>query len=547
MKIEKSILAGLGVKGSDADKFLEELNSALPANGIDSFLRVAHFLSQIIHESSHMRDAEENLRYSAERLHAVFPGRFPTVASARPYHKNPEKIGNKIYGGRMGNGPESSGDGFKYRGRGLIQLTGKNNYEAFAAWVGDDAVISDPDLVATKYPVTSAVYYWMGNNINRHADVDDVKKVTMAINGGLNGLADRIKLLLKAKELLNASPVAPSEPTPAPAATLEGATHRVTATSLNFRSSPEVPSVSSRNRIGSLGRGKEVVKVRDADSAGWVQIRTLLNGVLREGFVAARFLERLPGAPAAVPSVAEPAVAPPTPPSPPPALAILPSHMAENRRDITRARDGGRAYPLGEAGRPGRSASASTAKKVEQLLEIVNYLDSANTSHLRYKPKSRTTYCNIYAYDYCYLAGVFLPRTWWTGPALRRMRDGESLSVVYGETVRELNANALHDWFKDYGAGYGWKNEIELDSMQGAANEGEVCIIVAQRRDLNRSGHIVAIVPEHDGMRAKRNSQGEVIQPVESQAGSRNFRFGVGNRQWWQDEKFSSFGFWRAP
>jgi predicted chitinase len=545
MKIEKSVLTGLGIKGSDADKYLAELNSALPANGIDSFLRVAHFLSQVVHESGHMKFVEEQLNYSAERLHEIFPRRFPTLADAQPYHRKPEKIGNRIYGGRLGNGPESSGDGFKYRGRGLIQLTGKSNYKAFADWVGDDAVLSDPDLVATKYPVTSAVYFWAEHNINRHADVDDVKAVTKAINGGYNGLADRIKLLIKAKELVNASPQAPSESPPAPAGTLEGATHRVSATSLNFRSSPEVPRLSSRNRIGSLGRGKEVVKIKDADNPGWVQIRTLLNGVLREGFVSEEFLERIPGAAAAVPQVAAPTAPPPIAPSPPPPLAISPSHMKENRRDITRARDGGRAYPLGEAGQPRRTAS-TPEKKAEQLIQIVNYLDSANPDHLRYRPKSGTTYCNIYAYDYCYLAGVFLPRTWWTGPALRRLRAGEDVGVVYGETVRELNANSLHDWFDDYGAGYGWRNEVDLDSLQVAANAGEVCIIVAQRTDLNRSGHIVAVAPEHDEVQAKRKASGEVMQPVESQAGVRNFRFRVGNKQWWQDEKFRSFGFWRA-
>jgi predicted chitinase len=543
MKIEKAVLTGLGVKSSDADKYVTELNSALPANGIDSFLRVAHFLAQVVHESGHMKHVEENLNYSAEGLHKVFRSRFPTLDSARPFHRKPEKIGNKVYGGRMGNGPESSGDGFRYRGRGLIQLTGKNNYKAFAEWVGDDSVVTDPDLVATKYPVTSAVYYWVENNINRHADVDNVNKVTIAINGGLNGLPDRIRLLNKAKELLDASEQAPSAPAPAPTAALEGATHRVTATTLNFRSSAKV---TSQNWIGSLGLGKEVMKIEDADNPGWVLIRTLLNGVLREGFVSAKYLEPIPGAAAAVPEAAEGTAAAPTPPSPAPVFEIPPSHMTENRRDVTRARDGGRAYPLGESGRPKRTAT-TPENKAEQLVRIVNYLDSADPGHLRYQPKSRTTYCNIYAYDYCYLAGVFLPRIWWTGPALRRLRNGEDVPIVYGDTVREMNANMLHDWFEDYGAGFGWTNEIGLDTLQEAANDGEVCIIVAQRRDLNRSGHIVAVVPEQDGFRATRNARGEVTHPVESQAGATNFRMRVGSRHWWQQEtKFRSFGYWRA-
>jgi predicted chitinase len=523
---------------------LPELNSVLPAHGIDSFLRIAHFLAQVAHESGHMSLVEENLNYSAERLREVFPSRFASVAAAQPYDRKPKKIGNKIYGGRMGNGPESTGEGYKYRGRGLIQLTGKNNYKAFANWLGDQTVVSDPDLVATKYPVTSAVYYWVGNGLNAAADADNVRKVTKKINGGYNGLSDRIKLLNKAKAGLRASPQAPSAPTPAPAASLEGATHRVSATSLNFRSSPGVPRVKSKNRIGSLGIGKEVVMVKDAGNPPWVQIRTLYKGVLREGYVSGKYLEAIPGA--AATGLEVPEKAPVVSPAPP-AFAIKPSHLRENRTDITRARDGGRAYPLGEPGRPARTAS-TPQKKAEQLIEIVNYLDSAKRSHKRYQPKSSTTYCNIYAFDYCYLAGVFLPRTWWTDSALARLRNGEDVEVVYGNSItREMNANMLHNWFEDYGANFGWHNEVDLDSLQTAANEGEVCIIVAQRRDTGQSGHIVAVAPEHDGFRAKVNRAGEVLQPVESQAGSRNFKFKVGNSHWWQQDKFRSYGFWRHP
>ncbi len=541
MRIEKSVLTGLGVKSSAADKFLPELNTSLPAHGLDTFLRVAHFLAQVVHESGHMRLVEENLNYSADRLQQVFPRRFPTGAAAQPYHRNPEKIGNRIYGGRMGNGPESSGEGYKYRGRGLIQLTGKNNYTAFAEWAGEDAIVSDPDLVASKYPVASAVYFWVENGLNALADVDNVKGVTRRINGGYNGLADRIRLLNKAKTLLNASPKVPSAPVPAPAATLEGATHRVKATSLNFRSSPRVPRVKSENRIGALSQGKEVIKAKEAENPGWVRIRTLFKGVLREGFVHEKYIELLTKAAAPKPQEAE---ARPTPPKAPAFFKIPPSHMKENRRDITRALDGGRAFPLGEPGRPRRTAK-TPEKKAEQLLAIVNYLDSENPAHKRYQPKGRTTYCNIYPYDYCCLAGVFLPRTWWTGPALRRIRDGEDIPIVYGDTVREMNVNMLHDWFEDYGADFGWHNEVDPDSLQEAANQGEVCIIVAQRMDLNRSGHIVVVAPEHDDVRAKRNSAMEILQPVESQAGVKNFRFKVSNSQWWRQDRFRSFGFWR--
>ena len=515
----------------------------LPAHGIDTFNRIAHFLAQVVHESGHMGRVEENLNYSADRLQVVFRKYFKTKAAAQPFHRNPEKIANKVYANRIGNGPPSSGDGYRYRGRGLIQLTGRSNYEKFAQWVGDSAVISDPDLVATKYPVMSAVFFWATKGVNAPADVDDVERVTLLINGGFNGLAGRAKLTRKAKELLNASPNLPSAPAPTPAAALEGATHRVTATALNFRSSPGAPKVQSSNRIGSLGLGKEVINVEGSGIAGWVRIRTLLRGVLREGFVSGKYLKPIPGA---APTSTDTIAAPPAPPTPPPAFKIPPSHMTENRRDIKRTANRGRAYPLGEADRPGRTGD-TPAQKAKDLLQIVRYLNSKKPAHKRYQPKSRTTYCNIYAYDYCYLAGVFLPRIWWTGPALRRIRDGDDVSVSYGDTVREMNANMLHDWFEDYGASFGWQNEISLDTLQEAANEGEVCVIVAQRKDLGRSGHIVAVVPENDKARATRNRAGRVLHPVESQAGTKNFRFKVGNSQWWQQDKFRSFGFWRVP
>ena len=103
----------------------------------------------------------------------------------------------------------------------------------------------------------------------------------------------------------------------------------------------------------------------------------------------------------------------------------------------------------------------------------------------------------------------------------------------------------LHDWFEDYGQLFGWKRVLNLDVMQASANNGEVCIIVAQRKDLNRSGHISAVVPEHDGLEAARNAAGELLRPVESQAGTKNHRFFTKPKAWWVDARYQSFGFWR--
>ena len=121
---------------------------------------------------------------------------------ADAYARQPEKIANRVYANRMGNRGEASGDGWKYRGRGLIQLTGRNNYKAFAEWVGDERIMDEPDLVSSEYAVHSAVFFWDRHNLNRFADKDDVVGLTRKINGGENGMAHRKDLLNKANGLL---------------------------------------------------------------------------------------------------------------------------------------------------------------------------------------------------------------------------------------------------------------------------------------------------------------------------------------------------------
>jgi putative chitinase len=185
---------------------LEALSKKLPANvmeeipviiekfGIDGPLRLSHFLSQCAHESGNFKFLKENLNYSADGLRKIFPKYFPTIEAANKYARQPEKIANKVYGNRMGNGDEASGDGFKFRGRGYIQLTGKDNYAAFDKFVDDD-IMANPDLVATKYPLTSAAFFFHKNKLwevcdRGHSD-DVVTAVTKRVNGGTHGLADR--------------------------------------------------------------------------------------------------------------------------------------------------------------------------------------------------------------------------------------------------------------------------------------------------------------------------------------------------------------------
>jgi putative chitinase len=172
------MLKETAVSNEDAEQYIDALVETLPKYGITaSRQRLAHFFSQVLHESGGMRYDMENPNYSAKALRAVFRKYFPTIEDAQAYARNPEKIANRVYASRMGNRSEASGDGWKYRGRGLIQLTGKNNYRAFAKWIGDDRIMDEPDLIETEYAVQSAVFYWDRSKLNRVADKNDVVRI----------------------------------------------------------------------------------------------------------------------------------------------------------------------------------------------------------------------------------------------------------------------------------------------------------------------------------------------------------------------------------
>jgi putative chitinase len=160
--------------------------------------RAAHFFGQTSHETGHFKVFSENLNYSASGLLKVFPKYFKTEAEAKSYERNPEKIANRVYGSRMGNGDEKSGEGFKFRGRGALQLTGKSNYEAFSKFLNKPEIMTNPDLVANEYAFESAIFFFDKNGLWAICDkgVDDatILAITKRINGGTNGLAERVKL-----------------------------------------------------------------------------------------------------------------------------------------------------------------------------------------------------------------------------------------------------------------------------------------------------------------------------------------------------------------
>jgi putative chitinase len=177
----------------DLDGWHEALSNVLPEYEINTAERVAAFIAQCTHESGGFKRLKENLYYRWESLRKVFPKYFTTDELAKEYAHKQEQIANRVYGGRMGNGDESSGDGFRYCGRGLIQLTGKNNYTKFAESIGM-AVEEVPALLETfEGAVKSACWFWRSNNLNQYADTGDILTMTKRINGGTIGLEDRIK------------------------------------------------------------------------------------------------------------------------------------------------------------------------------------------------------------------------------------------------------------------------------------------------------------------------------------------------------------------
>lgn len=175
----------------EPEKWAAVLNEELPKYGIDTRARIAAFLGQVGHESAHLNVLVENLNYSAAGLRRVFPKYFPTDALAKEYARRPAAIASRVYASRMGNSDEKSGDGWRYRGRGLIQCTGKNNYRACSVHLfGDERLLENPDLlIEPKYAVLSALWFWSTNMLNAFAD--DIDALTKRVNGGTNGLADR--------------------------------------------------------------------------------------------------------------------------------------------------------------------------------------------------------------------------------------------------------------------------------------------------------------------------------------------------------------------
>ena len=193
MEITREQLQSCIGRNPHLDHWVRALNDLLPEYNIDTPQRVASFIAQTAHESGNYVFLRENLNYRAASLRKVFGKYFPTDELAAQYAGKPERIANRVYANRMGNGDEASGDGWRYCGRGLIQLTGKTNYQNFADSI-ETPVEEDSEYLGTfEGAVQSGCWFWETNNLNRWADAGDIKTMTRVINGGFIGLEDRIK------------------------------------------------------------------------------------------------------------------------------------------------------------------------------------------------------------------------------------------------------------------------------------------------------------------------------------------------------------------
>ncbi|MDI1324908.1 MAG: SH3 domain-containing protein [Algoriphagus sp.] len=302
--------------------------------------------------------------------------------------------------------------------------------------------------------------------------------------------------------------------------------YKVTANELRLRSTPN--SQTNRNIVAVLSNGQLVEKIANAGTDWWEVRVQLSGGPAATGYVANRYLEAIPSQ------------SPPTS-TPAPILAnyVTPVHLQENRGNVTRKVTTGRAYPLGEPNRPSRDRS-SVAAACSSIHNIINWLNVEQSA--RYAPTSSSTYCNIYAHDYCYLNGVFLPRVWWTSRALIELNHMHQVPVQYGQTVNEMNANSLLRWFLEWGDDFGWRRVFDLNELQAEANRGKVCIISGRNANENSSGHICAVVPENNLQKTTRHADGSVRIPLQSQAGRVNKKY-FNNSLWWLTRTFADFGY----
>ncbi len=182
----------------------------------------------------------------------------------------------------------------------------------------------------------------------------------------------------------------------------------------------------------------------------------------------------------------------------------------------------------------------NVATKKESITKLIEKLDVE--TNIRYQRTVEDTYCNVYSYDYCYFSKVYLPTVWWTDESLEKVLQGQEVEPVFEQTVDRIYSSAIHDWFLQWGVSFGWQRIFTVDELQNKVNaNGGIGIICAKRKEKGLSGHIVPVVPETDLHKAYREN-GEVVYPLQSQAGKLNYNYFAEVREdWWNDELYSSY------
>ncbi len=305
-------------------------------------------------------------------------------------------------------------------------------------------------------------------------------------------------------------------------------------TTLRLRREPKKSVPPTANVIGELPDGHPVRAMTGKAVNGFMEVETSLNGALLRGFASTDFLVADPGRSQI--TVVQPAPQPPR-------KGIVAVSMPRKPGTLTRRKDLANAHSLNEDGQPTRRGQDAETLRAE-LAKIVDWLAVDKANHLRYQPRSGATFCNIYAHDFCHLSGVYLPRVWWSSRALLDLQAGKRVEPMIGSTIFEMRANDLFRWLHDFGPDFGWRRTGSLTKLQQEANQGAIGLIVALRKVEQRSGHIVVVVPETVEEHARRDVAGEVIAPLQTQAGARNFRYGTGGTNWWKNEQFADSAFW---
>jgi len=305
----------------------------------------------------------------------------------------------------------------------------------------------------------------------------------------------------------------------------------VRLTPLNLR---DQPSKTDGVIKAKLPDGHLVQAVSNKKVDGFLEVETSLLGAHFRGFVSADFLKPASGV-EAVP-VHTPAAAATGP--------LPPVTMPRKAGTVTRRVDLADAHTLNEPGQPAGRGGTTPDGLRAGLFAVVDWLAVDKAANRRYQPRGGSTFCNIYAHDFCHLAGVYLPRVWWSQAAVEKLAQGQDVRPLLNSTIDEQRANDLFRWLRDFGLRFGWRQTGELAKLQQDVNLGAVGLVVARRKDEGRPGHITVVVPEADDQTARRNAEGVVVAPVQSQAGAVNFRRSTGKARWWLGDQFAEHAFW---